>query len=102
MVKSLGDYNKEKSSSSDLKNILWSKKNLQNLDKPKSKNKKNISPTNNISTKNKIIEDSTEKIFKIETDKEEVKPKNKKDYKKFREASVSNCKIEMGFRRPGR
>jgi len=31
MVKSLGDYNKEKSSSSDLKNIQWNKKNLQNF-----------------------------------------------------------------------
>ena len=102
MAKSLGDYNKEKSSSSDLKNIQWSKKNLQNLDKPKSKNKKKIPPTNNLPPKNKIIEESADKIYKIEREKVEGKYKNKKDNKKFREASASNCKIEMGFRRPGR
>jgi len=100
MVKSLGDYNKEKSSSSDLKNIQWNKKNLQNLDKPKSKNKKKILPTNNLPPKNKIIKEQTKKTFKIETEK--GKSKNKKENKKFREASATNCKIEMGFRRPGR
>jgi len=102
MVKSLGDYNKEKSSSSDLKNIQWSKKNLQNLDKPKSKNKKKLPSTNNLPPKNKIIKEQAEKIFKIEIRKGEEKSKNKKENKKFREASAINCKIEMGFRRPGR
>jgi len=102
MVKSLGDYNKEKSSSSDLKNIQWSKKNIQNLDKPKSKNKKKLPSTNNLPPKNKIIKEQAEKIFKIETGKGEGKSKNKKENKKFREASATNCKIEMGFRRPGR
>ena len=102
MVKSLGDYNKEKSSSADLKNITWSKKNLQNLDKPKSKNKKKISPTNNLPTKNKITDNLTEKVFKIETDIDEVKSKNKIDTKKFRESSASNCKIERGYKRPAR
>jgi hypothetical protein len=102
MVKSLGDYNKEKSSSADLSNIQWSKKDLQNLDKPKSKNKKKISPTNIIPTKNKIKEESIEKIFKIEKNVDEGKSKNKQDNKKFRESDVSNCKIERGFKRPGR
>jgi len=102
MVKSLGDYNKEKSSSADLKNITWSKKNLQNLDKPKSKNKKKISPTNNLPTKNKITDNLTEKVFKIETNIDEVKSKNKIDTKKFRESSASNCKIERGYKRPAR
>jgi len=102
MVKSLGDYNKEKSSSSDLKNIQWSKKNLQNLDKPKSKNKKKISPTNILPAKNKIIEESTEKVFKIEINTDEGKSKNKQYNKKFSESDASNCKIERGFRRPGR
>ncbi|HSG83843.1 MAG TPA: hypothetical protein VLA08_04735, partial [Nitrosopumilus sp.] len=102
MVKSLGDYNKEKSSSSDLKNIQWSKKDLQNLDKPKSKNKKKISPTNNLPTENRIKEESIEKIFKIEKNTDEVKSKNRQDNKKFRESDASNCKIEPSFRRPGR
>ena len=102
MVKSLGDYNKEKSSSADLKNITWSKKNLQNLDKPKSKNKKKISPTNNLPTKNKIPNDLTEKVFKIETNIDEMKSKNKIDSKKFRESSATNCKIERGYKRPAR
>ena len=102
MVKSLGDYNKEKSSSADLKNITWSKKNLQNLDKPKNKKKKKISPTNNLPTKNKITDNLTEKVFKIETNIDEVKSKNKIDTKKFRESSASNCKIERGYKRPAR
>ena len=40
MVKSLGDYNKEKSSSADTKNIKWTQKNPNEPEK--SKNKKNI------------------------------------------------------------
>jgi hypothetical protein len=102
MAKSLGDYNKEKSSSSDLKNIVWSKKDLQNLDKPKSKNKKKISPNNNLPiTKKKNTEHVVEKVFKVEVNDEE-KSKNKTHNKKFRESSASNCRIEPSFRRPGR
>ena len=102
MVKSLGDYNKEKSSSVDLKNITWSKKNLQNLDKPKSKNKKKISPTNNLPSRIKNTEEIIEKVFKIEQNSNEEKSKNKIDSKKFRESSASNCKIERGYKRPAR
>jgi len=102
MVKSLGDYNKEKSSSSDLKNIVWSKKDLQNLDKPKGKNKKKISPTNNLPVKNKKTKDHIEKVFKIESNANEEKSKSKVDAKKFRESSATNCKIERGYKRPAR
>jgi len=103
MVKSLGDYNKEQSSSSDLKNIVWSKKDLQNLDKPKSKNKKKISPNNNLPvTKKKNTDDIVEKVFKVEVNNDEEKSKNKTHNKKFRESSASNCKIGPSFRRPGR
>ncbi|QLH02899.1 hypothetical protein C5F47_04720 [Nitrosopumilus cobalaminigenes] len=102
MVKSLGDYNKEKSSSSDLKNIVWSKKDLQNLDKPKTKNKKKISPTNNLPTKNKKTKESIEKVFKIESNTNEEKAKSTIDGKKFRESSATNCKIERGYKRPAR
>ena len=100
MVKSLGDYNKESSSSSDLKNIKWSKKNVPNTVKPKSKNKKKIPPTNNLPTKNK--KNTIEKIIKVETIVDNEKPKSKNKKKRFQESSASNSKIERGFRRPGR
>ena len=102
MVKSLGDYNKEKSSSADLKNIKWSKKNIQDSDKPKKKNRKKIPPTNIIINKNQRIENTTERIFIIEKESDENKSKNKIKKKKFEKSSVTNSKIEPGFRRPGR
>ena len=52
MVKSLGDYNKEKSSSADVNNITWTRKNPVNTEKPKNKNRKKISPTNIFPSKN--------------------------------------------------
>lgn len=102
MVKSLGDYNKEKSSSADSKNIKWTKKNIPNSEKPKNKNKKKIPPTNNLpAIKNKNT-DVVEKVFKVEVNTNEEKSKNKTDNKKFRESSASNCKIEPGYKRPAR
>lgn len=103
MVKSLGDYNKEKSSSADLKNIKWTQKNPNEPEKPKNKKKrKEISPTNIIYS-NKIIEDqSVETVFKVEENPDSEKSKKDLTRKKFQKSSVSNCKIKPGFRRPGR
>jgi hypothetical protein len=102
MVKSLGDYNKEKSSSSNVKNIKWTLKNPTNNEKPKNKIRKKISSTNIIYTENKKIEKTVEKVFKVEENTESEKPKNKISGKKFQKSSASNCKIERGFRRPAR
>ena len=104
MVKSLGDYNKEQSSSANVKNIKWTQKDPVDQDKPKSKKtKKKISPTNIIpQNENKKIENKIEKIFKIEENVDEEKNKNKPLNRKFEKSSVSNSKIEQGYKRPAR
>ncbi len=103
MGKSLGDYNVEKSSSSDVKNIKWTQKNPINVDKPKKKERKKISPTNIIHTqKNNKVNSSVEKVFKVEEGNDAEKSKDDKTGKKFQNSSASNCKIKQGFTRPGR
>ncbi|MBC8516469.1 MAG: hypothetical protein ISR81_02980 [Nitrosopumilus sp.] len=105
MVKSLGDYNKEKSSSYDTKNIKWSKKNPLDLDKSKKKKstKKKISPLNIIPrSKNEKTVEKEERIFKVEEDSDEDKSKNQILNRKFEKSSVSNSKIEPGFKRKAR
>ena len=102
MVKSLGDYNKEKSSSSDLKNITWTKKNPTDIEKPRNKNKKKISPTNIIYSKNNKPSKIIEKIYKIEEISSEEKTKNDISDRMFEKSSIDNCKIKPSFKRPAR
>jgi hypothetical protein len=104
MGKSLGDYNIEKSSSSNIKNIKWTKKNPVDTDKSENKKKtKKTSPLNIIySNKTKKVKPPEEKIFKVKDTIHSEKSKKKKTDKKFQNSSASNCKIEQGFTRPGR
>ena len=102
MVKSLGDYNKEKSSSSDLKNITWTKKKPTDIEKPRNKNKKKISPTNIIYTKNNTPSKVIKKIYKIEEISSEGKIKNDISDRMFEKSSTDNCKIKPSFKRPAR
>ena len=105
MVKSLGDYNKEKSSSSDTKNIKWSKKNPLDLEKSKSqkRTKKKISPLNIIPRSgNEKRDEKVEKIFKIEEDSDEDKSKNQISNRRFEKSSASYSSIGPGFKRPAR
>jgi len=102
MVKSLGDYNKEKSSSSDLKNITWTKKNPTDIEKPRNKNKKKISPTNIIYSKNNKPSKVIQKIYKIEEISSEEKTKNDISDRMFEKSSTDNCKIKPSFKRPAR
>lgn len=104
MVKSLGDYNKEKSSSSNVKNIKWSKKNPLDEDKTKKEKsvKEKISPLNIIPrNENEIIDEKVERIFKVE-DSDECKTKKETLNRKFEKSSASHSKIERGFKRPAR
>jgi hypothetical protein len=102
MVKSLGDYNIEQSSSTDVNNIKWSKK-IQTENKPKTKKKKSIPSTNIIpNQKTKKDKITLERIFKIEHKTNSEKPKNEKIDKKSQKSSASNCKIEPSFKRRGR
>ena len=102
MVKSLGDYNKEKSSSSDLKNITWTKKNPTDIEKPRNKNKKKISPTNIIYSKNNNPSRIIQKVYKIEEVSTEEKTKNDVSDRMFEKSSTDNCKIKPSFKRPAR
>ncbi len=86
--KSLGDYNIEQSSSSDIKNIKWSQKNPKDAEIKKKKRTRKISPLNIIYTQK--IKPSVEKTKKKKTDK------------KFQKSSADNCNIKQGFKRPGR
>ena len=105
MGKSLGDYNKERSSSSDINNIKWTQKNTTDSDKSK-----NNKPTKNTSSSNIIYAQKTQtrvipikKIFKIENSKtDKLKNKKKNLEKKFQTSSASNCNIEPGFSRKAR
>lgn len=105
MGKSLGDYNIERSSSADINNIKWTKKNLVDTDKSKNKKPtKNISPLNIIYAQNiQTTSEPIKKIFKIENTSKTNKLKNKKNSdKKFQTSSASHCNIEPGFSRKAR
>ena len=98
MVKSLGEFNISQSSSADIHNITWSQRNPRDMDIPKKRKTRKISPTNIIYT-TKIKIKQAVKIFKI---KENYKSKKKNIYEKFQNASSTICKIEQGFKRKGR
>ncbi len=98
MLKSLAEFNISLSSSADINNIRWSKRNPRDTDITKKRKTRKISPTNIIYTTRIKIKEAV-KIFKI---KENEKPKKKNTYEKFQNASVTICKIEQGFSRKGR
>ena len=110
MNKSLGDYNIEKSSSHNIRNIVWTMR--KQTDTVKSKNKKmdpnkkfqNSSFTNIIYDHNPKVQPHRKKIFKIKKVANIVKSKNKKmdPNKKFQNSSALHCNIEQSFKRPGR
>lgn len=102
MVKSLGDYNKEMSSSTDVKNITWTQKNPTDPEKPRNKNKKKISPLNIIPSINNKTSKILERIYKIEEISNDGKTKNGMYDRKFQKSSASNCIIKPGFKRPAR
>ncbi len=101
MIKSLGDYNKEKSSSANFKNITWTQKNPTDVQKLRNKNKKN-SPSNILPPQNIETTKTLKKIYKIE--KVSNKGKSKKEIwdKRSQKSSADNCKIKPGFKRPSR
>ncbi|MDH3204728.1 MAG: hypothetical protein OEL81_08650 [Nitrosopumilus sp.] len=105
MVKSLGDYNIEQSSSSNINNIKWTQKNpIDTKPKNKKKTTRKISPSNILHTSKTKVKSHAEKVFKVEEtiDAEKLKNKKKTTDKRFQNSSASNCKIKQGFRRPAR
>ena len=105
MAKTLGDYNVEKSSSSDMKNIKWTQKksHTDKLKIIKKKMRKTFSTNIIYHKKTKIIEPPVEKFFRIKEISDIKKLKqNKKTDKRFQNSSASNSKIGPGFLRPAR
>ena len=106
MTKSLGDYNIERSSSSDVQNITWTKKvSLDTSTKSKKSNSnkmhKGTSATNIIFT-DTVVKTSPKKIFIIEEIVNVSKSKKNNIDRKFENSSASNCNIKQGFKRPSR
>lgn len=101
MVKTLGDYNKEKSSS-DINNITWTQKKPTDTEKPRNKNKMKISPTNIVYSKNDKPLKAIKKIYKIEEISFEEKTKNNISDRMFEKSSQVNCKIKPSYKRPAR
>ena len=98
MVKSLGEFNISLSSSADIHNITWSQRNPRDIDIPKKRKTRKISPTNIIYTTKIKIKEAV-KIFKIKVND---KPKKKNVAERFQNASATICKIARGFKRKGR
>tara|TARA_B110000263_G_scaffold227226_1_gene219392 strand:- start:822 stop:1142 length:321 start_codon:yes stop_codon:yes gene_type:complete len=106
MTKSLGDYNIEKSSSSNVNNISWSQKKQNDDNKPKKKKiiKEGQMPSGiNIIYKKDSDEEKVviKKIFKIED--ENADKSKEKVGKRYENISVTKGSIkEKSFKRPAR
>ncbi len=104
MTKSLGDFNMERSSSSDLKNIVWTKKTLVDPERTKKKTSeksKNTSPTNIVyADADEVV--SKKKTFVISPVRNMSRTRGKNHDRRFENSSASNCKIQQGFKRPSR
>jgi len=106
MRKTLGDYNIEKSSSTDVNNINWSQKKINDDKKPKKKKivkKTQIPPETNIIYKiNEEKKTTSKKIIKIT--KEQSSEKSKEiTGKRFENKAPSLGQVkERSYKRPGR
>jgi hypothetical protein len=106
MRKTLGDYNIEKSSSSDINNISWSQKNQKEGNKPKKekivKKSKIPSGTNIIYKKKEDEKTDTNKIFKIKNEENSEKAKEETG-KRYENTSSSLGQVkERSYKRPAR
>ena len=104
MGKSLGDYNIEKSSSFNLKNIKWTQKNTSNTKKLKPNQKTTSFSFDRVLMKESLTnEDLSGKLFQIRSQVNH-KQRHRKSLinKRFQNSSVKKCNIEQGFKRPGR
>ena len=106
MRKTLGDYNIEKSSSSDVNNINWSQKKSSDDKKPKKKKivkNSQIPPGTNIIYKKmedeKIV---SKKIVKITNEQNSEKPKEATGKRFENKASSLGQVKERSYKRPGR
>jgi len=106
MRKTLGDYNIEKSSSTDLNNISWSQKNQKEDGKPKKKKivKKSKIPsgTNIIYKKEEDEKEDVSKTFKIKSEENSEKSKEETGKRHENTSSLLGQVKERSYKRPGR
>tara|TARA_B110000914_G_scaffold192395_1_gene179415 strand:+ start:231 stop:554 length:324 start_codon:yes stop_codon:yes gene_type:complete len=107
MTKSLGDYNIEKSSSSDVNNINWSQKKQNDDNKPKKKKivKEGQMPSGiNIIYKKDSGEEKIiiKKIFIIEDERKSEKSKEETGRRFENTSAVLGTVKERSFKRPAR
>ena len=104
MRKTLGDYNIEKSSSTDLNNISWSQKNQKEGDRPKKKKivKKSQIPsgTNIIYKKEEDKNEDISKIFKIKNEENSEKSKEETGKRYENTSSLLGQVKERSYKRP--
>ena len=105
MRKTLGDYNIEKSSSTDVNNISWSQKKQKNENKPKKEKnvKTNLTTSGtNIIYKKEEEEITSKKMFKIENEEDSEKFKEKIGKRHESTSSLLGQVKEKSYKRPGR
>ena len=106
MRKTLGDYNIEKSSSTDVNNINWSQKKLNDDKKPKKKKivKESQIPsgTNIVYKKNEDKDIPTKKLFKIDNEQKGEKSKEEIGKRHENVASSLGQVKEKSYKRPAR
>ena len=107
MTKSLGDYNIEKSSSSDVNNISWSQKKQNDVNKPKKKKilKEGQMPsgTNIIYKKNDDKEKTiVKKVFRIEGEQKTEKAKEEVGRRFENTSAILGTVKERAYKRPAR
>ena len=105
MRKSLGQYNIEKSSSSDVNNISWSQKKQKETDIPRKKKvvkKTQIPSGTNIIYKKNEDKKTVKKTFTIENKQKLEKPKEEISKKHENRASTLGQVKGKAFERPGR
>ena len=105
MRKTLGDYNIEKSSSTDVNNISWSQKKQKNANKPKKEKnlKTNLTTSGtNIIYKKEEEEITSKKMFKIENEENSEKSKEKIGKRYENTSALLGQVKERSYKRPAR
>ena len=107
MTKSLGDYNIEKSSSSDVNNISWSQKKQNDDNKPKKKKilKEGQMPSGtNIIYKKDDDEGKTivKKVFRIDGEQKSEKAKEEVGRRFENTSAILGTVKERAYKRPAR
>ena len=106
MRKTLGDYNIEKSSSTDVNNINWSQKKLNDDKKPRKKKivKESQIPsgTNIVYKKNEDKEIPAKKLLKIDNEQKGEKSKEEIGKRHENVASSLGQVKERSYKRPAR